>query len=398
MKWLALFTRCGKLINAVIHPTTNLRLADGPGAGVLLADIELWVVHLTTVEDLSDTTVKKYRRDAGNLVAELKLRSWADLTEAAVAGWLAAHKQDQASPKRRKNLLSCARALCRWLVSSGRVPHDPTKNLRIRDRGKGGRGMRPFTVDEARRLLAWTARHDRDANKRNTRRLPFYTFLLFTGLRHSEARRVRWRDIDGVNRELRVLGKDRAETRITLADSVLNLLETLPKADSGARVFPQAVSLNTLRADIAAAGIDPRRVGFHSFRKTLATSLHTRVGLSLKEISQQTRHASIAVLERSYIEPEAAPMAAALAELERIVKKVLDTDGGTPDSSCAVIRTTLQPEPPTHGPSRRGLVADSMRITASDETFGSDRGNGPDGKAERGGFEPPIGILVPITV
>lgn len=347
------------MLDAAVQSVASIRLADGPGASVLLADIGLWAEHLRVVESLKPSTVRKYQRDAADLVRHTRARSWADITDRAVGKWLASHADAQAGSKRRKNLLSCARSLCRWLRNTERVNGDPTADVRVRDRSAKGRGMRPLAIDEARRLLHHVAEGDRTGNKRRTKRLPFYTFLIYTGLRYTEARSVKWRDIDFTRRVLRVrseVSKCWAEREIILVESVFEVLATIPRGGPNDPVFRRGISHHTVKADVIAAGIDPNRVAFHTFRKTLATGLHEEIGLPMKVIAKQTRHDSIQVLERSYIEPTEGPLGDGMIALEKILRKSLDAARGTGDIQgvdTAHPHITASPD----GPSRRSLSA-----------------------------------------
>ena len=130
------------------------------------------------------------------------------------------------------------------------------------------------------------------------------TLLVFTGLRLSELVSINLRDLDLINRTLRVLGKGRKERLVPLNDPVLEAagdwLQARPIGDSqalflnrfGRRLTGRSVE-NIVRHYALKAGIFKDGISPHKLRHTFATMLHASE-VDLIEIQSLMGHASIA--------------------------------------------------------------------------------------------------------
>jgi hypothetical protein len=116
--------------------------------------------------------------------------------------------------------------------------------------------------------------------------------------------------------------------------------------------------------------------GWHAFRRGLATNLH-RLGVSDKVIQQILRHANVTTTINIYVKM-------VTRDAEEAMKKL--------ESNCSLVVPQTVPQ----------LTFESAKLGAAMEnssgcktlTLEAVRGN----LAERGGFEPPVGVLAPTTV
>jgi integrase len=131
-----------------------------------------------------------------------------------------------------------------------------------------------------------------------------------------------------------------------------------------------ALARKVIRPVLAAAKIP--WYGWHAFRRGLATNLR-RLGVSDKVIQQILRHANVTTTMNIYV---------------KLVSRDAEEAMKTLETKCAAV--VLQP-----GPENTSVEANDAMVSVQQalplESF---RGN----LAERGGFEPPVGVLAPTTV
>ncbi len=167
---------------------------------------------------------------------------------------------------------------------------------------------------------------DRD-QPRGRRDRAIMTMLTFTGIRLSELVAIDLRDIDLVNRALRVLGKGRKERIVPLNSIVIDVinewLELRPLSDSqalllnkfGRRLSGRSVE-NIVRHHALKAGIFKDGISPHKLRHTFATLLHARE-VDLIEIQSLMGHASIASTQ-IYTHTSSSRLHAAVRKLEDV--------------------------------------------------------------------------------
>lgn len=165
------------------------RAADGLTAGLddtpdhtLAEAIEAYLGHLTGRGLRSDTTLREARYRLARLsdqgvefVADIKPRH------------IAAAMPERLAVSTRRGLLVRLRDFCRWCVAQGWLSRDPTAGMAVK--GSAARGKQHLTRTEARHL-------DEVLRGDPSESATFVLLLLWTGLRSSEARRLRVRDLD----------------------------------------------------------------------------------------------------------------------------------------------------------------------------------------------------------
>jgi integrase len=220
------------------------------------------------------------------------------------------------SPRSRQLAVGCLKAACKWAADNGMPARSPIAGVQ---RPKvEPKPVAPWTVDEARKLLAATRK----------KRLGFAWALLLTrGLRRGELCGLRWEDVDldaGVARIVRTrvvvdgvavdsTPKTAAGKRTIDLDDMLVALLRSHKARQGAEklaagpayqdagyltadelgtpVHPDTLS-GWLDDEIKAAGV--RRIRLHDLRHT-AASLMLANGEQVKIVSEMLGHSSVTI-------------------------------------------------------------------------------------------------------
>ena len=220
---------------------------------------------------------------------------------------------------------------------------EPKLARKLNKTKKGAKTRGALTATEAKALLAWLAgqgtlkaRCDHAA----------VLFLLTSGLRAAEACGLRWADLDrdpeAGTWTASFIGKGQREATQELyagaveaveasfralwhrapekADHLFHSLPGFP-GDSPRPMTPHRLwcRIRDVGAEARAAGIIKREIIFspHTFRRSYATLLY-KSGMGLKAIQAKTRHSSMEVLTRHYIddsEPASPYLAKALAEV-----------------------------------------------------------------------------------
>jgi integrase len=230
---------------------------------------------------------------------------------------------------------AAAIAFLEWCVQNNRTPDNPLKIVTKLDENRDRRRVRrAFTADELSRLLE-------AAPKRRS----VYLIAVLTGLRRKELGGIRWSDVDLDARTIRVrigVGKARREDWVALHPQALaELREIKPQHARGTdRVFASIPRDKTVRADLAAAGIDAldeagRTVDFHALRTTTGTML-ARAGASPQVAMRAMRHSDVKITMKHYTDLRLHDVASAVGTLpeigsakppEREVQKATGTAG-----------------------------------------------------------------------
>lgn len=256
----------------------------------------------------------------------------------------------------RNEYVGCIKAFTRWAVEIGRLEKDPLRVLKKTPRDKivpkhPRRALGPqelarlFDAAERRPLIeVQTVRtgprkgertakvSERVRNKQNRigreRRL-VYMLAVWTGLRRSEIKTLQWTDID-LDAKVPCIRLRAATTKSRRADMLVlhpQIVVELRQAkevckSSQKTVVSKMPGMNTLRADLKLAGIDPgdNQVGFvdfHSLRMTLSTMMAT-AGMSQRSRQSHMRHTDPRLTETTYMDERLLPVAQELANVPAI--------------------------------------------------------------------------------
>lgn len=174
----------------------------------------------------------------------------------------------------------------------------------------------------------------------DTERRAFFVTMFFTGLRRSEMFRMRWDWVDLEAKMLKVKIAKKGSNEIPMSDRVVAELTTL-KAYRASKSQPmEAVFLplraskrwresqesgatidrggmkQAMRSALVAARIDPKGVGYHTFRRAFSTIVETLPGASYAIVRDLLRHRGRTVTDRYLLPAEQAKLRHALAALE----------------------------------------------------------------------------------
>jgi integrase len=217
----------------------------------------------------------------------------------------------------------------------------------------------------------------------------------FTGARKGEIRGFLWEGYDGYTIEVKQsvwrnqVGEPKREkskgTIPVIAQLKLFLGQHRTRSGNPVRGFifrnplGNPLNLDALVSEVIRPAIEAEKIpwyGWHAFRRGLATNLH-RLGVSDKVIQQILRHANVTTTINIYVKMVTRDAEEAMKRLE---------------SNCSLVVPQTVPQLQFESPKLGAKVGDeSARKTLTLEAV---RGN----LAERGGFEPPVGVLAPTTV
>jgi integrase len=217
----------------------------------------------------------------------------------------------------------------------------------------------------------------------------------FTGARKGEIRGFLWESYDGFAIEVKQsvwrnhVGEPKREKSkgtipvIAQLKLFLDRHRTRSGNPAGGFIFRNplgnSLNLDALVSEVIRPAIEAEKIpwyGWHAFRRGLATNLH-RLGVSDKVIQQILRHANVTTTINIYVKM-------VTRDAEEAMKKL--------ESNCSLVVPQSVPQ----------LQFESPKLGAKTGNEGARkylpleavRGN----LAERGGFEPPVGVLAPTTV
>ncbi|MEI7609899.1 MAG: tyrosine-type recombinase/integrase, partial [Rhodospirillaceae bacterium] len=198
--------------------------------------------------------------------------------------------KDERSVVAANRVLSLVKHLFNLAIQWGEVRLNPAKGIRLFREVARARFLDPA---EVRRLVAAL---DQEQNRTVA---AFFMLLLLTGARRSEAMGASWTEVD-LDRRMWTVPASRSKSgrarHITLSDSAVRLLRTLPGPEAGQHVFPgrhRGKPLNNPAKNWAAAceraGLEGVRI--HDLRHSFASILAAN-GRSLVEIQHLLGHQS----------------------------------------------------------------------------------------------------------
>ncbi len=273
-------------------------LGDAPPIGEAIAS---WI-SLLTADGHAKTEIRRKQLCVEWFAETAQWRSVSDITSRSITD--ARCEMAGSSSKTVRNQLSRLRVFLDYCVSQEWLATNPTKSVKPPKLVKG-EGVRALTSDEVKQLIEHTP----------TQRWAYYMFAAWTGLRHSECRRLQWKhvvlDEDSPRLELPAsLTKSRVAKKLPLVREAVFALTTVlrQRIQPDDKVFDPVPVLRTFNKDLERAGIPKydergRSAGIHSLRKHLATAL-ANGGADIYTAQAMLRHADIQTTRNSYIDDQ----------------------------------------------------------------------------------------------
>lgn len=315
---------------------------EPPATPITFGDLaRLLAVHKTT------TKRKPWRPGTARFVREhlqasifpaFESRQAASISAEELQAWLDAQHGREARGRHKGNITaatvrkieSVLSMVLRYGVKIGRLKVNPMARVERTSLPEDqevapARVLRP---EELRRIL------DAAAPARNR---AFFTVLALTGLRRSEAFRMRWSWVDFDARILRVQIAKKGRSEVPMGPRVIAALRSLGPGQPDDLVFPGFVRtarrgdrsiaqklLTDMRrpmaAALTAAGVDPAGIALHTFRRTFLTILESLPGIQFSHVVALARHSRKAQgMTARYLLPSMEELHEDLVELERRV-------------------------------------------------------------------------------
>ncbi len=281
---------------------------DSTGSGMHPAVGE-YLSHLEVERRMSGHTLDAYRRDLEALVGWAAAQGRGDLLaldSAAIRGFVAAEHRRGLSPKSLQRRLSGCRSFYQWLLKHGRVVANPAAGVRA---PRAPRKLpQVLDVDEAMALVEVPTEAPLGLRDRALLEL-FYS----SGLRLSELRLLRWRDLDLAQGLVTVLGKGSRQRTVPVGSHACKALaewraesvgtgETAP-ASADAPVFPgrggapiSARAVQVRLRELAKRQGLFKRVHPHLLRHSFASHVLESSG-DLRGVQELLGHADIATTQ-----------------------------------------------------------------------------------------------------
>ena len=261
-----------------------------PSEAAVLADaVEAYVSDRLSRAELRPISARQLRWRLGTLVASCPPGlAVAALDREALLDWqriIAAHR-----PATRRAYLSTVRTFCRWAVSEGLLPADPTRGLAVREPRSVPRALSAAEMGRLRAVLP------------DVRARLVVALMAREGLRCAEVSGLGVADWDRAAGSLRVHGKGGHVRVLPLAGDVEMLLAGwVGERRSGPLVGVKAATLSTLVAGwMAAAGIKGGRydgISAHALRHTAASDFYDRTR-DMRAAQRLLGHANLGTTDR----------------------------------------------------------------------------------------------------
>ena len=274
------------------------------------------------------STVAQYRQHAHHINERIGNRKLANLTTPLINKFRDDLLEGGLSRAMARKVLSSLKSLLKDAQRRGNVAQNVALSVKQIDADKRGEGRLETGIDiptteEIRALIA--ALSDRWR--------PLFLTAIFTGLRSSELRGLRWRDVDLKGGELHVrqradryneIGKPKSKAgnrTVPLGPMVLNVLREwkvrCPKSELGlvfptsrGRIYLHNNIVRALKATMLAAGLtddngEPKYTGLHALRHFYASWCINPVdrggqGLPPKVVQVRLGHSSIVMTMDTY--------------------------------------------------------------------------------------------------
>lgn len=283
-----------------------------------MSEMEEFLLHLEKERDVSQHTLKAYRRDLEELVSFLsgyygdREWSWQGVDRLALRGYLAHLARRKLSKRSISRALSAVRSFYSFMSRNEIVQANPARGVSSPKLEK----YLPGYLDRAQidLLFQSSALHAQEGKFTDVRNNAILELFYSTGMRLSELRGVNRSDIDLLSQQVKVRGKGKKERIIPVGDHAsLALRNYESKRDELIRrgvknADRTAFFLSSRGKRISLSAIQSAVTGFlekidedaglstHSLRHTFATHL-LDAGADLRAVQELLGHASISTTQ-----------------------------------------------------------------------------------------------------
>jgi len=262
----------------------------------------------------ASNTLSKYRN---GIKLQCKRCGWVFVKDASAQSFTQWRVQSALKPKTLNDALSNASRFFNWMVDQRLILENPLKHVGcVQDRSPR-EFRRALSPGDAQKLL----------NAAPSHRAIVYLTILYTGLRSSEMKGLKWEnfDLEADQPCVRVPSSISKNRKATIHGLHANLAAALGQfrpeaAGPNDYVFRGLVPrIPTFKKDLAAAGIPfedehGRRMDIHALRKTFGTMLAVS-GAALRTCMELMRHSESRLTEKVYTDASHLPLQAALDRL-----------------------------------------------------------------------------------
>jgi site-specific recombinase XerD len=261
--------------------------------------VDKYLKYLSNVDNCSPLTLKAYKRDLAQffekdsyLQPEAALPVWCN---GRVGQW------SGLQPASRNRKVACLKSFFRWLYE---VEHFHSRNIgESLTSPKVPHHLPHFiSVDEAYALLK-SFPHNSEISKAEIKEKILFCLLYGSGLRVSEACRIKWEDIAFSQRSARILGKGGKERLVILPPITIETLEAFRKLEKektafvfGAKALDPRAAYEVIRQRGHKAGLF-HPLHPHALRHSFATHLLSS-GANLRSLQELLGHSNLQATQK----------------------------------------------------------------------------------------------------
>ena len=307
---------------------------DRTGQSVAVKEMAQAFLDFQKADGVSPKWIQTCRFRLMKLVRESDWRVMEDITTASAEAAIRCVGQSPSTLRQYQQLL---KTWLGWCTKAGHLAQNPVENLPLISKG----------IRETRRALTEAELSCLLHHAPASRSLK-YRFLVFTGLRRTEAKLATWDwlDLEAEQPFLTIpaiASKSKKADTIPLHESLIGPLRTL-KADNKAqqrdRIFDSIPEVETYRRDCVSAGVDAvdasgRPLTLHGLRTTFATML-CRSGVPAAVARVLLRHSDVRLTLEIYTDLVPKDAAEGIAKLHVVppgVPNLVPNDAQTGTSS-----------------------------------------------------------------
>jgi integrase/recombinase XerC len=277
--------------------------------------VEDFLRHLADERQLSENTLKAYRRDLGQLEAflgeYLGREQWAwgdeDVDRLALRAFMGSCARRGLSKRSVARKLAAARTFFSFLHLEERIPANPGRTVRAPKLEKRLPGH--LTTSDVRAVFEHAEQGAAENRLAGTRTLAIMELLYGSGLRLSELHGLDLQSIDRATRQMRVMGKGSKERIVPLTDAALAAVdryeprrrEVVVPEEPGLLVNARGRRLSRRSIQSAVRGClehaaGARGLSTHALRHTFATHL-MEAGADLLAVKELLGHVSLSTTQ-----------------------------------------------------------------------------------------------------